>query len=176
MGKNSRPDYISDQKTFPKPSHIAMKSLIQALLMTTASAQLPRVPSFDISRYTGTWFEIAASASAREPVNESSPCGCTSATYGIIDGAEVPAVTVFNQCLDLEDGEPVTISGNATLIDPPSGLNVQFPSVGIPPFVINYVVFYVEPVEAEEPDQPYQFALVGSDPLEDLFVLSREPI
>lgn len=137
------------------------------LVATPAQAQpgaLAPVPSLDVQRYVGTWYQLA---SVPQPFN----LDCardTTATYGLLDPSNV---SVANSCTTWAGGAN-GIRGNARVNDPVTNaqLHVSFPDV---PFQsaadgpTNYVVTYIA--------DDYSWALVGDPARLSGFVLSRTP-
>lgn len=144
--------------------------LVSLLLAAQAQAAQPEaqpVPSVNLDRYAGRWYEYA-----RTPNLFESFCSCVTATYGKLSDT---SVSVFNACNRFSAKGPLTtINGVATALDPsqPGKLQVTF-SDG-PPFPAAYwIVGLVD--DATNPTGPYEFAAV-SGPLNGfLYVLSRKP-
>lgn len=125
---------------------------------TYAGEPLPTVPSLDLKRYQGTWYEIA-----RLPLYGESKCAShVTATYTLrADGK----VTVLNQCRRA-DGTATAVVGTAepaTKDGSNSKLKVSF----YWPFKSDYWVFAL--------DEAYQWALAGTPNLKHLWILSRNP-
>jgi apolipoprotein D and lipocalin family protein len=121
------------------------------------SQPMASVQDFDVSRYLGTWYEIA-----RYPVPFQDGCTATTATYQVIDA---DTVSVLNQCRDGTPEGPLNqIEGRADLVGP-GQLKVQFASV---PFVrADYWVLWV--------DNTYQTAVVGVPNGRAGWILARAP-
>lgn len=136
-----------------------------ALLLAVALGgckAVPTVPSVDIERYMGLWYQI----SAYETSFNQGLVGVTAEYTLLADGS----VQVYNKgTLNTLDGELDEILGNAVVVDTKTNakLKVSFP--GVPNFPwANYLIVILD---AEN----YQYAVV-SDPLRyTLFVLSRTP-
>jgi apolipoprotein D and lipocalin family protein len=128
---------------------------ILALLM---GADLPVVPSVDLSRYVGTWHEIA-----RLPNRFQKNCASgTTATYSLRPDGKI---TVLNQCRKA-DGSTIKATGTAKLADdkgPNSKLKVTF----FWPFYGDYWIIALDP--------QYKWALVGEPDRKYLWILAREP-
>lgn len=112
---------------------------------------------FDVSRYLGTWYEIA-----RFPVPFQTGCTATKATYGALDE---DSITVLNQChKGTTDGPLRQIAGTADVVGP-GRLKVQFASV---PFIrADYWVLWV--------DDGYNTAVVGVPNGRAGWILARTP-
>jgi apolipoprotein D and lipocalin family protein len=133
--------------------------LLLALLLggCATSAPLPTVSSVDLSRYAGTWYEIA-----RLPNRFQRGCIASQATYTARpDGA----LDVLNRCrLDRPDGEIETAHAVAWPTDASHAkLAVQF----MWPFRGDYWIIALDP--------DYGWAVVGTPSRETLWILSRTP-
>lgn len=123
----------------------------------TASAPLPTVAKVDLSRYAGTWYEIA-----RLPNRFQRDCIAAQATYTArLDGE----LDVVNQCRrQRPDGETETAHAVAWPTDASHAkLAVQF----IWPFRGDYWIIALDP--------DYRWAMVGTPTREYLWILSRTP-
>ena len=111
------------------------------------------VPSFDLNRYLGKWYEIARFDHIFERgMNHNE------ALYTICEDG---TVSVKNSAL--KNGEPQGVSGIAKTTNTPALLRVSF----FRPFYADYRVLYI--------DADYQYALVGSKSANYLWILSRTP-
>ena len=143
----------------------SMAKLMLALLfiaVLSGCKSVPTVPSVDIERYMGLWYQIAA----YETSFNKGLVGVTAEYTLLADGS----VQVYNKgYLNALDGPVDEILGNAVVVDTVtnSKLKVSFP--GVPNFPwANYLIVILD---AEN----YQYAVV-TDPLRyTLFVLSRTP-
>jgi len=147
--------------------------MLIALFMLTMRSPVPDgnpaplqvVPSVDLVRYCGTWYEIA-----RLPNRFQKDCaGNVTATYTLLDDG---TVKVVNRCRKA-DGEVAEAEGKARRrsdADPASKLEVRFaPSwLSIFPFVWgNYWIIDLAP--------DYSYAVIGEPSREYLWILSRTP-
>ena len=126
---------------------------------------LAPIASLDVTRYMGTWNQIAA---VPQPFNLECARD-TQATYTLLDPANVK---VENRCTTWTGGTS-GITGNARVNDPVTNaqLHVSFPNVptqGSPDGPTNYIVTYIA--------DDYSWALVGDPFRISGFVLSREPV
>lgn len=132
--------------------------LIFAFLFTGCAvkhAPLQSVESVDLSRYLGTWYEIARYEHSFEK-------GClnVSATYARKDNGDI---SVLNQCT-LEDGTLKKAQGVAYAVDATnSKLKVSF----FRPFYGNYWILML--------DEAYSYAVIGEPSREYFWILSRTP-
>ena len=111
------------------------------------------VPSFDLNRYLGKWYEIARFDHIFERgMNHNE------ALYTICEDG---TVSVKNSALTNKGAKE--ISGIAKTTNTPALLRVSF----FRPFYADYRVLYI--------DADYQYALVGSKSANYLWILSRTP-
>ena len=127
--------------------------------------QLEVVSSIDLSRYAGTWFEIA-----RLPNRFQNDCaGDVTATYTVLDDGEIKVV---NRCRK-ENGDTTEVEGRAKRAgndEPVSKLKVRFaPSfLSFLPFVWgDYWIIDLAP--------DYSYAVIGEPKREYFWVLARTP-
>ena len=141
--------------------------MISAAPLTEAYGQsqkpLESVPSVDLSRYAGTWFEIA-----RLPNGFQKDCaGEVSATYTLLDKGELK---VLNQCRK-KNGNVQQVEGKARPSGkdkPNSQLKVRFAPafLSFAPFVWgDYWIIDLAP--------DYTYAVVGAPDRKYLWILSR---
>jgi apolipoprotein D and lipocalin family protein len=122
------------------------------------------VPWVDLTRYQGTWYEIA-----RLPMWFQRGCVTSMATYGSLEPGRI---TVLNECVT-DRGERKTASGYAAVVDRQSNAKLEvvfdtwlsrlFPSL----VKGKYWIFFLDP--------DYQTAIVGTPDREYLWILSRTP-
>jgi apolipoprotein D and lipocalin family protein len=115
------------------------------------------VPSVDLARYTGVWYEIA-----RYPNSFQKGCRDTTAVYTLRPDGEI---TVINRCLKGTDGKIAEARGRAWLAEPSdtSRLKVTF----FWPFRGDYWIIDL--------GGDYEYAVVGTPDREYLWILSRTP-
>lgn len=127
----------------------------------TQRLQLPplqTVPSVDVERYMGSWYEIAAF-----PQRFQKGCTGTTASYGLRSDGEVDVV---NRCfLESLEGEEKVAEGRARVVDKVS--NAQLEVSFFWPFWGDYWII--------ELDDEYQYAVVGHPSRDYLWILSRSP-
>ncbi|MCU0881373.1 MAG: lipocalin family protein [Hyphomonadaceae bacterium] len=124
----------------------------------------PPVPvaSVDLSRYAGTWYEIA-----RYPNSFQKNCEGTTAEYGLRPDGRI---NVTNTCrVTNRPNSPRSARAVASVIDGSNGarIAVNFAPIPLPKGEGNYWVLYLDP--------DYRTALVGSPSGEFLWMLSRTP-
>ena len=139
---------------------LLISTLILAAVTPAAETQRPveSVPSIDLKRYAGKWFEIA-----RYPNRFQRSCTAnTTATYSLRPDNKI---TVLNECDDA-NGRRKSIKGTARLASqkgPNSRLKVTF----FWPFSGDYWIIGL--------DADYQWAIVGTPKRDYLWILSRQP-
>ena len=135
--------------------------LLSACSTTTSRLGLPplqTVPSVDLQRYLGTWYELASF-----PQSFQRGCTATTATYSLLEDGDVQ---VLNRCrLNSLDGEEKVATGRARLVDRQSNakLEVSF----FRPFWADYWIIDL----AED----YSYAVVGHPGRDYLWILARRP-
>lgn len=128
---------------------------------TTERLKLPplvTVPSVDLGRYVGSWYEIASF-----PQWFQRGCVATTATYAQRDDGEID---VFNRCRKGSlDGAEDSAKGRARVIEGSNGakLEVSF----FRPFWGDYWLIDLDP--------DYRFAVVGHPGRDSLWILARTP-
>ena len=121
-------------------------------------APLEVVPSVDLTRYAGKWYEIA-----RLPNRFQRDCaGNTTATYTLRPGGKI---TVLNECRKA-DGRQKSAKGTARVADA-RGPNTKLKVTFFWPFSGNYWIIDLDP--------EYRWAVVGEPGRDYLWILSREP-
>ncbi|HWQ52321.1 MAG TPA: lipocalin family protein [Bryobacteraceae bacterium] len=132
--------------------------LILAMAAAGESRPVEVVPSVDLNRYQGTWYEIA-----RFPNRFQRKCqGDTTATYTLRPDGKV---TVVNRCRE-ESGSFNTATGTARLASK-DGPNAKLKVTFFWPFSGDYWIIGLDP--------GYRWALVGDPARKYLWILSREP-
>jgi apolipoprotein D and lipocalin family protein len=146
----------------PRPTTIALLGLLGACATTTTERlglpPLETVKHVELSRYLGTWYEIASF-----PQSFQRGCTATTATYALRDDGQID---VLNRCRkDALDGEEKSAKGRARVVDPASNakLEVSF----FRPFWGDYWIIDLDP--------GYRFAVVGHPGRDYLWILARAP-
>lgn len=128
--------------------------------------ELVVVPTVDLNRYVGTWFEIA-----RLPNWFQDKCvSDVTATYSLLDDGEIKVV---NQCRQ-ENGEITTAEGLArrALEDGPNTkLKVRFA-----PAILSFLPFVWGDYWIIDLAPDYSYVVVGEPARKYLWVLSRSPM
>jgi apolipoprotein D and lipocalin family protein len=121
------------------------------------------VASIDLSRYLGTWFEIARLPMRHEPEDFTD----ITAHYSLQDDGKV---RVRNRALDGK-GEPQESIGEASAVDDSnSKLEVTFLPAGLRWIPFTKGDYWILKIDAD-----YTTALVGSPDRKYLWLLSRQP-
>jgi apolipoprotein D and lipocalin family protein len=147
----------------PLPS-LALAGLLALASAPAHAGRLPDpegmevVPSVDLQRYLGTWFEIATI-----PQFFQKGCHATTATYSLRDDGAIRVVNVCRK--DSLQGELSRAEGKAWVVDTDSNakLKVQFQW----PFSGDYWII--------ELGEDYEYAVVGHPNREYLWILNRSP-
>lgn len=137
---------------------------LPATVENPTDTALEAIPSLDVSRYMGTWFEIA-----KFPNRFQKQCtGHTSARYSLQkDGT----VHVINRCR-LENGEMNSAIGTARQIGPQDSpkLKVRFAPAWLSFLPLVWGDYWVIDL-----DEDYQLVAISEPTREYLWILSRTP-
>lgn len=152
------------------PRFAALAAVLAAALAVSAPARtevesqepLRAVPALDVSRYTGTWHELA-----RLPVEHEQDCvRAITATYTLRPDGRLD---LRNECTRA-DGERETVTGVARPGDGPGKFEVRFAPAWLAPLPFVWDDYWVIAIDDE-----YRWAIVGEPDREFLWILSREP-
>lgn len=120
---------------------------------------LKTVPKVDLTRYVGTWYEIAS-----YPQRFQKGCTGTTATYSLRDDGQI---RVVNRCRKGSlDGEEKKVVGRARVVDPKT--NAKLEVTFFWPFWGDYWIIDL--------DDAYTYAVVGHPSRDYLWILSRTPV
>ena len=133
-----------------------MRALLLLLALPLFAADPAVVEKVDLSRYMGTWHEIA-----RFPNRFQRGCTCTTATYSLRPDGKV---AVVNRC-GTATGPAKQSQGWAKVVDPAS--NAKLKVTFFWPFFGDYWVLALDP--------DYRHVLVGTPNRKYLWILAREP-
>ncbi|HEY6942082.1 lipocalin family protein [Dokdonella sp.] len=122
------------------------------------------VPSLELHRYLGTWYEIARLPERHEPADYTD----ITATYTLNDDG---SVRVDNRALDGE-GEPEQVVGEATVVDGSGNAKLE---VSFMPDGLKWIPFTKGDYWVLRVDDDYRTALVGTPNRKYLWLLSRTP-
>ena len=147
---------------------LAATALLWLICASCATAQsvpeLPTVTSVDLTRYQGTWYEIA-----RLPAWFQKECTQSKATYELLESGDV---AVRNECL-ATTGKPKVAFGTASVVDKQTNakLEVVFDNwfSRLFPFLTKgkYWILYLDP--------EYQTVIVGTPDRKYLWIMTRSP-
>ncbi|TDR40081.1 apolipoprotein D and lipocalin family protein [Tahibacter aquaticus] len=149
------------------PSKIAAAIALAMAGLTSASsivADAPTVPSIELDRYVGTWYE-----QARLPNRFQRDCvRDVSASYALNDDG---SINVTNRCVRA-DGSEETAKGLATVPDlsQPGQLAVTFMPKGL-----RWLPFTQAQYRVVALDPDYRWSIVGGEDRKYLWLLTREP-
>ncbi len=131
----------------------------------SASRSLQVVPSVDLNRYAGTWYEIA-----RMPFKYQEQCvGDVTATYTVLEDG---TVHVVNRCR-ATDGEMDDAVGKARRLsedEPNTKLEVRFA-----PAILSFLPFVWGNYWIIDLAEDYSYSIVGEPNREYLWILCRTP-
>ena len=124
----------------------------------TTAPPLAVVPSVDLSRYVGKWYEIAKYPNRFQR-------GCVGATAEYTLAPDGKRVEVVNRCREIESGKERSVHGKARVVDPAT--NAKLSVTFFWPFSGDY---WILAVGAE-----YEYAVVGTPDRKYLWILARTP-
>jgi apolipoprotein D and lipocalin family protein len=146
------------------PALLAMGVVVMTSACATTTTDrlglppLQTVAKVDLSRYTGTWFEIAS-----YPQRFQRGCTGTTATYTLRDAGEIGVV---NRCRKGSlDGVEDSAEGRARVVD--TSTNAKLEVTFFWPFWGDYWVIDL--------GERYEYAVVGHPSRDYLWILSRTP-
>ncbi|HEU4665538.1 MAG TPA: lipocalin family protein [Dokdonella sp.] len=122
------------------------------------------VPSLELHRYLGTWYEIARLPERHEPADYTD----IAATYTLNDDG---TVRVDNRALNGE-GEPEQVIGEASVVDGSGNAKLE---VSFMPDGLKWIPFTKGDYWVLRVDDDYRTALVGTPNRKYLWLLSRTP-
>ena len=131
--------------------------LVSCVLSASAAPTLDRqtVPTLDLNRFLGHWYEIARYDHSFERNLESVETDYTLLPNGKIE--------VVNRGIDRRTGKEMVAHGKAKLTSQPGRLRVSF------------FLFFYSDYNILELDENYEWALIGSKSPNYLWILSRTP-
>lgn len=132
-----------------------------------SAGTLPTASAVDLSRYVGTWYEIA-----RLPMWAQRKCAASTAEYRLLDSGDVG---VRNACVTTSGGQ-ISIEGVATVVDREqhAKLNVVFDQ-----WAAKLAAWFTSSEQGNywilRVDSDYRTAVVGTPDRGYLWILSRTP-
>jgi apolipoprotein D and lipocalin family protein len=147
---------------------ITLILIFHLLIVAVASAQrtspLETVEKVDLSKYKGTWYEIA-----RYPNKFQKKCvGNTTATYNLNENG---TVEVVNECL-LKNGKTEKAIGKARVIDKNTNAKLE---VRFAPAFLSFLSAVWGDYWIIDLEKDYEYAAVGDPKREYFWILSRKP-
>lgn len=128
------------------------------------TAALTTVPSVDLKRYSGKWFEIARYANKFQK-----QCvGNTTATYAVKSDGKVE---VINECLK-KDGEIDRARGEARIVDKNTNAKLE---VRFAPSALSFISAVWGDYWILELGENYQHVVIGDPKRKYFWILSRAP-
>ena len=138
---------------------------VPLVAQVNSNATLEVVPSIDLHRYVGTWYEIA-----RLPNSFQTKCvGNVVATYTLLEDG---TIRVVNRC-STGDGSTTEAEGKARIADdngPNTKLKVRFA-----PAILSFLPFVWGDYWIIELGADYEYAVVGEPKREYFWIISRTP-
>jgi len=123
-----------------------------------AAPPLAVVPDVDLTRYAGTWHEIAKYPNRFQR-------GCVGATAEYALSADGKRVDVVNRCRDADSGKERSVRGKARVVDPAT--NAKLSVTFFWPFSGDYWILAL--------GTDYEYAVVGTPDRKYLWFLARTP-
>ena len=149
---------------------VAMKKLLVVLLLAISSIHcsaqeaLTTIPSVDVPRYLGTWFEIAKFPNRFQKM-------CASNTSALYSARPDGTVSVRNRCTDT-DGKTNEVEGQARQIGNATSPKLE---VRFAPAWLSFLPFVWGDYWVIDLDADYQLVAVSEPKREFLWILSRTP-
>jgi apolipoprotein D and lipocalin family protein len=142
---------------------ISIAAVSAAAAQTQSNQQLTVIPTVDVNRYMGTWYEIA-----RLPNRFQTKCiSDVTATYSLMEDGDI---MVVNRCRN-ENGEMSEAQGRAKFAgggEPNTKLKVRFA-----PAILSFLPFVWGNYWIIDLAQDYSYAVVGEPERKYLWILSR---
>ena len=143
------------KKCFALPAFITIASMA---ILSAATRPLTVVPTVDLARYAGRWYEIARLPNMFQR-------GCASNVSAMYTLREDGKIRVVNEC-DTPDGKLKSAKGVAQIADK-AGPNTKLKVTFFWPFSGDYWIIDLDP--------DYRWAVVGEPGRKYLWILSRQP-
>lgn len=144
---------------------IVMAGLSIGLNAQSRNNNLTTVPSLDLQRYAGKWYEIA-----RYPNRFQKQCaGNVTANYTLTSGG---GITVMNECLK-SNGKMDSAKGKAKIADKQTNAKLK---VRFAPAAISFLPFVWGDYWVLELGPNYEYSMIGEPGRDYFWILSRTPI
>ena len=155
---------IEDERSTHETSGSVVGALVMAAGCSTSTTErlrlppLPTVAHVDLSRYVGTWYEVA-----NFPQSFQRGCTATTATYTLRADGDID---VLNRCRQGSvDGDEKSARGRARVVDRATNAKLEVSFFG--PFWGDYWIIDVS--------DDYSYAVVGHPGRDYLWILARTP-
>ena len=143
---------------------IAVSAVLVAAQSQARKPELKTVPSVDLQKYAGKWYEIA-----RYPNRFQKQCvGNTMATYNLKPNGRVE---VINECLK-KDGTMDRAKGDARIVDKTTNAKLE---VRFAPAFLSFIPVVWGDYWVIDLEKDYKYAAVGDPSRKYLWILSRTP-
>lgn len=147
------------------PALLIMSGTVSAQKNNSDNQMKPAaVASVDLNRYSGKWYEIARYSNK----SQKNCIGNTTMTYTL---KEAGKINVLNECLK-KDGTVIDAKGEAKIVDKASNAKLE---VRYAPGYLAFLSTSWNDYWIIDLDEKYQFAAVGDEDHENLWILSRTP-
>ena len=149
---------------------MSLKKLFLPLLLTACSisawaqAELSAIPSLNVPRYMGTWYEVAKYPNRFQK-------NCASNTSAVYEAQPNAGVRVTNRCTEA-DGKVKEAAGEARQIGNATSPKLE---VRFAPAWLSFLPFVWGDYWVIDLDADYQLAAVSEPKREFLWILSRTP-
>lgn len=142
----------------------ALFTVAYAAAATSAAQELRTVPTVDLNRYAGRWYEIA-----RYPNRFQKQCaGNTTADYKLLTDGRIEVV---NQCRQ-SDGSLKAAKGSARIVDSATNSKLE---VRFAPSFLSFLPFVWGDYWITDLGPNYEYSVVGSPDRKYIWILAREP-
>jgi apolipoprotein D and lipocalin family protein len=147
------------------PALLLMSGTVSAQKNNSDNQMKPAaVASVDLNRYSGKWYEIAR-------YSNKSQKNCIGNTTIVYTLKEAGKINVLNECLK-KDGTVIDAKGEAKIVDKASNAKLE---VRYAPGYLAFLSTSWNDYWIIDLDEKYQFAAVGDEDRENLWILSRTP-
>ena len=160
--------WLVDRSLFAKKITMILKKLFLPLLLAACSfgvlaqAELSTIPSLNVPRYMGTWYEVAKYPNRFQK-------NCASNTSAVYEAQPNGGVRVTNRCTEV-DGKFKEAAGEARQIGNATSPKLE---VRFAPAWLSFLPFVWGDYWVIDLDGDYQLAAVSEPSREFLWILSR---
>lgn len=147
------------------PALLIMSGTVSAQKNNSGNQMKPAaVASVDLNQYSGKWYEIAR-------YSNKSQKNCIGNTTIVYTLKEAGKINVLNECLK-KDGTVIDAKGEAKIVDKATNAKLE---VRYAPGYLAFLSTSWNDYWIIDLDEKYQFAAVGDEDRENLWILSRTP-